>query len=171
MFRPRSVIRFRVTAWQSSKPRRSNETRRRIWCASSSSSSSTERCTKRIRIRDSTHNAAIVVGAQPTVNRAPPRRPPAPTVTADMWAFTNLTRPGRSAFTGGHTSSAGYAGWSTQIVLPFQSFGQPAASSSVGAGAEALSSGSARINTHLRCGSVRTLQTIHTPLHLLRCRC
>jgi hypothetical protein len=100
----------------------------------------------------STHGATNAAGAHAT--RAPPRRAPTPKVTADMWAFSNLTRPGRSAFTGGHSSSAGYAGWSTQIVLPFQSFGLHSSSSPDGVGALVVSSGSARINTHLRCGSV-----------------
>ena len=64
------------------------------------------------------------------------------------WAYTQLLKPGRSAFTGGASSSgsAGYAGWSSQPALPFQTFAEEAGG--------ALSSGAARINTNLRCGSV-----------------
>ena len=53
--------------------------------------------------------------------RVPPWAPPQPL----PWAYEALLKPGRSAFTGGvtATSSHGFAGWSSQPSLPFQSFG------------------------------------------------
>ena len=69
-------------------------------------------------------------------------------------AYEALLRPGRSAFTGGVTANAshGYAGWSSQPALPFQSFAEysDAARHSL----SGFASGAARINTNLRCGSV-----------------
>lgn len=97
------------------------------------------------------------------------------------WAFAALQVPGRSAFAGGFSSSAGvgYAGWSSQPALPFQNFGSFAGDVHDGGGVTAgppssvaqqvglpgspsgdasaplvgFSTGSARINTNLRCGS------------------
>ena len=71
-------------------------------------------------------------------------------------AFAELTKPGRSAFTGGSAPGsqagvgAGYSGWSSQPALPFQSFAQY----HEGGTLAGFASGSARINTQLRCGSV-----------------
>ena len=71
------------------------------------------------------------------------------------WAAAALERPGRSAFAGGQTAGAsvGYSSWSTQIVLPFQSFAEYGDKKEPQVPTE-FSSGSARINTNLRCGDV-----------------
>jgi hypothetical protein len=74
------------------------------------------------------------------------------------FAYEALLRPGRSAFTGGVTAngSRGFAGWSSQPSLPFQSFGEYSDSGSAQwqRSLSAFASGAARINTNLRCGSV-----------------
>ena len=86
---------------------------------------------------------------QPQQQQAPPYYTPMP------WAAGNLTKTGRSAFSGGGQNSTagpavGYSSWSSQIVLPYQSF---AAYETGTDRPKELSSGSARINTNLRCGS------------------
>ena len=70
------------------------------------------------------------------------------------FAYQALLKPGRSAFTGGVTAAAtyGFAGWSSQPSLPFQSFGEY--SDAAGHRLDGFSSGAARINANLRCGSV-----------------
>jgi hypothetical protein len=69
------------------------------------------------------------------------------------FAYEALLKPGRSAFAGGvaATGSHGFAGWSSQPTLPFQSFGEYSEASDHLAG---FSSGAARINANLRCGNV-----------------
>lgn len=79
-----------------------------------------------------------------------PWEPPQPL----PFAYKELLKLGRSAFTGGvsATGSHGFAGWSSQPSLPFQSFGEY--SKTVSNRLAGFSSGAARINANLRCGNV-----------------
>eukprot|EP01043_Picozoa_sp_COSAG02_P055398 COSAG02_NODE_6414_length_3587_cov_2.185493_1_plen_951_part_00 len=69
------------------------------------------------------------------------------------FAYKALLKPGRSAFTGGAVASGshGFAGWSSQPSLPFQSLCEYSDAAHHLSG---FSSGAARINTNLRCGNV-----------------
>eukprot|EP01052_Picozoa_sp_SAG31_P035738 SAG31_NODE_4353_length_3321_cov_2.678150_3_plen_843_part_00 len=70
------------------------------------------------------------------------------------WAYEALLKPGRSAFTGGVSFSTGrgYAGWSSQPSLPFQSFAEH--DNEAPHSPSGFAPGAARMKTNLRCGSV-----------------
>ena len=99
---------------------------------------------------------------------ASPWHPPEPL----PWAYTALLTTGRSAFTGGAGKVVGYSAWSSQAALPFQSFGEYTTTAAIADQQPQLtgfSSGSARINTNLRCGDVLPV-TLKFGVYLLTLR-